>query len=72
MKTMTCTQMGGMCETAISANTSDEMIQSGMKHIESAHPEMAESIKSMPEDDPKMVAWYEKFMKDWANTPESR
>ncbi len=71
MKTMTCSQMGGMCETPISGNTADEMIMTGMKHIEAAHPDMAASIKSMPIDDPKMVAWSEKFMKDWAATPEN-
>ena len=72
MKTMTCKAMGGMCDTTMSANTSDEMIAEGMKHIESAHPEMAASIKSMPKDDPKMVAWYMQFMKDWAATPEDK
>ena len=71
MKTMTCAQMEGPCEEKITGNTSEEMMGNGMSHMESAHPEMAADIKAMPKDDPKMVAWYEKFMKDWAAVPET-
>jgi predicted small metal-binding protein len=71
MKTMTCAQMGGPCDAAMSAETSDEMMNMGMAHIESAHPELAASIKAMPEDDPKMVAWGKKFAEDWAAAPET-
>ncbi len=67
---MTCAQMGGMCETVISAETKDEMMEKGMAHLEVAHPEMAESVKTMPADDPMMVAWVEKFNADWESTPE--
>lgn len=69
---MTCREMGGMCDEAMSANTSDEMMEAGMKHLAEKHPEMAASIEAMPKDDPQMVAWYEKFMKDWAATPETK
>ena len=70
MKTMTCAQMGGPCEAKITGNTSDEMMGNGMVHLESAHPAMAADVKTMPKDDPKMVAWSEKFMKDWASAPD--
>ena len=70
MKTMTCAGMGGPCEEKVMGNTSEEMMGNGMKHMEAAHPEMAADIKAMPQDDPKMVAWSEKFMKDWEATPE--
>ena len=63
--------MGGPCEEAMSAATSDEMMGKGMAHLEAAHPEMAAGIKAMPHDDPAMVAWGEKFAHDWANTPET-
>lgn len=72
MKTMTCKDMGGMCDVAMTAGTSEEMIAEGMKHIEAAHPDMAASIKAMPKDHPEMVAWYEKFMKDWEAIPETK
>lgn len=67
---MTCAQMGGMCETAISADTKEEMMGKGMQHLEAAHPEMAESIRNMPKEDPVMVAWVEKFNSDWDSTSE--
>lgn len=70
MKTMTCAQMGGTCDTAISAETKDEMMAKGMAHLEEAHPEMAADIKATPKDDPKMVAWGQKFDQDWENTPD--
>ena len=70
MKTMTCAQMGGMCEEKITASTSDEMLSKGMAHLEATHPEMAASVKEMPKEDPKMVAWMEKFQHDWAETPD--
>lgn len=63
--------MGGMCETAMSAGTQEEMMNKGMAHLEEAHPEMAATIKAMPKDDPKMVEWSEKFVKDWEATPET-
>ena len=71
MKTLTCREMGGMCDEAMSASTSDEMIGNGMKHIEAAHPDMAASIKSMPKDDPKMVEWFKTFMEKWNAAPET-
>ncbi len=70
MKTMTCAQMGGPCDTAITAETEDEMMAKGMAHLESAHPEMAAKVKATPKDDPMMVAWGEKFHADWAAAPE--
>lgn len=35
MKTMTCKQMGGPCNTPIKGSTFDEMMQNGEKHITS-------------------------------------
>lgn len=71
MKTLTCAQMGGMCETAVSAETRDELMQKGMAHVEEAHPDMAASIKSMSLSDPLMVEWQHKFDKTWEETPEA-
>lgn len=68
---MTCKQMGGMCDEAITASTSDEMMGKGMTHLEAAHPEMAATVKAMAKDDPKMIEWSTKFAADWASTPEN-
>ncbi len=67
---MTCAQMGGMCEAEIMGGTREEMMGNGMKHLEEAHPEMAESVKNMSETDPMMMAWVEKFNADYDATPE--
>ncbi len=72
MKTLTCRQMDGMCDEPISAETSQQMIDVCMEHVKMAHPDMAKNIEATPKDDPKMVAWYEKFMKTWAETPEDK
>ena len=70
MKTMTCRQMGGMCDESIQAANMEEMMNKGMAHLEVAHPEMAASVKAMPKDDPKMVEWSEKFKADFEALPE--
>lgn len=70
MKMMTCAQMGGQCDAEITGATADEMLANGMKHLEEAHPEMAADVKAALPTDPMMVAWNEKFQKDFAAAPE--
>ena len=62
--------MGGMCDTAITASSEEEMMQKGMQHLEEAHPEMAASVKAMPADDPLMIDWVEKFKATYAAASE--
>ena len=62
--------MGGACDEQITGGTIDEMMENGMKHMQKAHPKMAADIKAMKPDDPKMIAWSEKFKKDFAAAPE--
>ncbi|MDB5244582.1 MAG: hypothetical protein JWN18_452 [Parcubacteria group bacterium] len=68
---MTCAQMGGPCTAEVVGATKEEMMANGMAHMDAAHPEMAADIKAMPHDDPKMIAWNEKFNADWETTPEN-
>ncbi len=71
-KTMTCKELAGPCDHAMTAATSDEMMGKGMEHLKGTHPELAAEIESTPKDDPKMVGWYDKFMKDWeAKAPDA-
>jgi len=70
MKTITCREMGGMCDEPITAATKDEMLAKGMAHLEAAHPEMAETVKTMPKEDPMMVEWAAKFDATWDAAPE--
>jgi predicted small metal-binding protein len=70
MKTLTCDQMGGPCDAKITGATKDEMMTNAMAHLEAAHPDMAATVKAMPATDPTMVAWNDKFNKDWEAAPE--
>lgn len=70
MKTLTCREMGGMCDTAITADSKGEMLVKGMEHIEEAHPEMAVDIKKMSPTDPLMLEWQEKFDATYDAAPE--
>jgi len=63
--------MGGMCDTALSAENKEEMMGKGMMHLEEAHPEMAAGVKAMPKEDPMMVAWVGKFNEDWETAPDA-
>jgi predicted small metal-binding protein len=53
MTTMTCAQMGGPadCTATISGNTSQEIIENGTKHVLGSHPEMAEDMKKMTDEE---------------------
>jgi len=67
---MTCSQMGGSCDATITGATEDEMMANGMKHLEEAHPQMAEDVKKASPTDPMMVEWNAKFKKDFEAAPE--
>jgi hypothetical protein len=62
--------MGGSCDATITGATEDEMMANGMKHLEEAHPQMAEDVKKASPTDPMMVEWNAKFKKDFEAAPE--
>lgn len=62
--------MGGPCDAPISGETKEEVMANGMRHLEEAHPEMAEDVKNAAPDSPMMVTWNEKFDKDFEEAPE--
>ncbi len=70
MKQMTCAQMGGpaTCTTMISGATADEMVANGMTHVTEAHPDMAESMKTMPKE--TTDKWRADFQAKWDAAPE--
>ena len=68
MKTMTCAQMGGTCDTSMTAATEAEMVQMGMDHVIAAHPEMKEKMDAMTQDEKD--AWAADFHAKWEATPE--
>jgi predicted small metal-binding protein len=70
MKQMTCAQMGGPadCTAMISGNTPEEMVDNGMKHVNEAHPKMAEDMKAMSKE--TTDKWMGEFQVKWAATPD--
>jgi hypothetical protein len=79
MKTMTCKQMGGPCDTELHGETPDEMIASGAKHIEEmatrgdpGHKKIKmtmDEMLSFPDSDVNKE-WLKKFKSDFAKLPE--
>lgn len=70
MKQITCPAMGGpaTCTAVLAGATPEEMVASGMKHVEEAHPDMAAQVKAMsPEETTK---WFEEFKIKFAALPE--
>lgn len=64
MKKLTCRELGGPCDAEMTASTPQEMMQKGMEHVESAHPEMAAGIKQMSKEETDK--WTADFMQKWA------
>ncbi len=62
--------MGGpaTCNAMISGNTPEEMIANGMKHLNEAHPDMIEGMKTMPKE--MGDKWMAEFRKTWTATPD--
>jgi predicted small metal-binding protein len=67
MKTMTCKELGGPCDQKLSAESWDEMVQQMVKHVSSNHPETAEAMKKMHEQDPKK--WGRETKPKWDAAP---
>ena len=77
MKTMTCKQMGGPCETAFSGATADEVIKQQDKHLkaavvagDSSHEEAHEQMKARWRNPIRGMGWYRQTKKDFAALPD--
>ncbi len=60
--------MGGPCDATMTAETEQEMIAAGMKHVEEAHPEMVADIKGMSPE--ALEKWNSEFHAKWEAIPE--
>jgi hypothetical protein len=68
MKTMTCKELGGVCEQKLSAETWDEMVHAMTKHVVEEHPDVAKAMEKMHKEDPKK--WVRETKPKWDATPE--
>ncbi|MEO6225546.1 MAG: hypothetical protein ABIO80_06815 [Sphingomicrobium sp.] len=69
MKTMTCHQLGGACDQKLSAETWQEMVGKMTAHVIEKHPEVAENMKRMHDEDPER--WGRETKPKWDSTPAS-
>ena len=69
MKTMTCKELGGKCDQTLSANSWDEMVKKMTSHVMEKHPDVAEDMKKMHEQDSQK--WGKEMKPKWDAAPES-
>ena len=77
MKTMTCRQLGGACDLALSGETADEVIQAQDKHLkevvaggDEAHREALNDMKGRWKNPIKGMGWYKQTKRAFAALPE--
>jgi predicted small metal-binding protein len=68
MKTMKCRELGGVCDEKLSAQTWDEMVKKMTGHVMAKHPDVAEKMKKMHEEDPEK--WGKEMKRKWDLAPE--
>ena len=72
---MTCRDMGGVCDAAMTAATAEEMMKMGGDHVMAAtdpeHMKLQETMKAAMADKTQMDAWTADFMTKWDAAPET-
>jgi predicted small metal-binding protein len=68
MKTMTCKQLGGICDQMLSAESWNEMVGLMVKHVTENHPDVAKQMEQMHNQDPKK--WGRETKPKWEAAPE--
>jgi predicted small metal-binding protein len=68
MKTMTCRELGGTCDQKLSACTWDDMVKTMTRHVLAKHPDVAQQMEKMHNEDPKK--WGRAMLPKWATAPE--
>ena len=77
MKTMTCKQLGGACDTPFHGNTADEVIKAEDKHLreivasgDETHESALKMMKGRWKNPISGWGWYMKTKKAFAALPE--
>jgi len=70
MKTMSCKELGGVCDAKLSAETWDEMVSKMTKHVMANHPDVAKQMEKMHMEDPKK--WGRTYKPKWDAAPEKK
>ena len=67
MKTMTCRQLGGTCDAPLTADSWDAMVKKMTAHVLEKHPDVAQKMAKMHEQDPKK--WGAEMKPKWDAAP---
>lgn len=74
MKTITCKQLGGPCETALRAHTADEAIRMQDAHLKAVGDELHAGalveMKARWRHPVKAMGWYKQAKADFSALPE--
>ncbi len=77
MKTMTCSQLGGACDLALSGETADEVIKLQDAHLrevvaggDEAHKPALDQMKARWKHPIKGMGWYKAVKRDFAAAAE--
>ncbi len=77
MKTMTCKQLGGACDTAFQGATADAVIKAQDKHLkemvaagDESHQAARKAMQGRWKNPLKGMGWYVKTRKTFAALPE--
>jgi predicted small metal-binding protein len=77
MKTMTCQQLGGTCDLALSGDTADEIIKAQDKHLneivaagDKAHESALKDMKNRWKHPVSGMGWYRKTKREFAGLPQ--
>ena len=68
MKALACKELGGKCDFKVAAETWDEAVQKMTAHVMEMHPDVAEKMKKMHEEDPKR--WAREYKPKWEAAAE--
>lgn len=68
MKSLKCKDLGGKCDFEIKADNWDEAVKKMTAHVMDKHPDVAEKMKKMHEQDPKK--WGREMKPKWDAAPE--
>jgi len=77
MKTMTCRQLGGPCDTAHQGTSADEVIKAQDRHLnevvtggDPTHEAALKEMKGRWKNPVKGMGWYRQAKRDFAVLPE--
>ena len=79
MKTMTCKQMGGPCDTGFHGGTADDVIKAQDVHLKEAvakgdetHKDALDMMQARWKNPFKGMGWYIKTKREFAALPEDK